>query len=627
MLLPWAVEVLPILLHISLFLFFAGLAVFLRSVDLTIFKLVLSWVGVCTALYGCITIMPIFRHDSPYYTPLSFWRRCIFSGKHYRRSLVQGMEKRAEETAQESPSEIDSGAALMWTLDSLDEDHELERFFFGLPGFRSSKVVDDPLPTLSDKQKGKLLQALIGFLEHTLSSDLLTDTVKTRRAAIFRKSFEPLYFSVFGAFHILDSFLSRRQYCDRMAAEVVQNMIGWANNRDEDKHLVRAAVCSALVRVQQHDDSWFILASKELGLAESVLRDYAAHGDSLSLAILIHVTRQQFTHFWKLSWPWFDFLQVLLEAASKIDTQDTSLELRHEFCSLWNQIVRKMQSENDWVSFYVLGPIRNIYITLHRDTDYAPKQFSASTSDWDDILRKRSSYPLCNVAGHIHRDSAQPAHQAAIDNFLIPDTNPDSAVAQVMQGDASEFTRTVTPSPPETSAPAPPTSNLSTSPPSTIAVQHLTVRPTPSGIPGSPSIPALDDILPTDPASSSDSLVTSANHAPLSPEPDPSTPAPAASSQSHPRTSAPPSVASGPPYSRTPSAPDLDAAAEGDGGANMLVAFRQGADTRDSSSPFRITAPDFAPHSSSPLSVPDVAVAAPSRRSLDVERTGDGCTT
>ncbi len=70
-LLPWAVETLPALLHISLFLFFAGLVVFLCNVNITIFKLVLSWVGVCTALYGCVTFMPIFRHDSPYYTSLS----------------------------------------------------------------------------------------------------------------------------------------------------------------------------------------------------------------------------------------------------------------------------------------------------------------------------------------------------------------------------------------------------------------------------------------------------------------------------------------------------------------------------------------------------------------------------
>ncbi|KAH9057282.1 hypothetical protein EDB87DRAFT_1541592, partial [Lactarius vividus] len=70
-LLPWAVEALPMLLHLSLFLFFAGISVFLWNVNLTIVKLVLSWIGICTSLYGCITFVPIFCHDSPYHTPLS----------------------------------------------------------------------------------------------------------------------------------------------------------------------------------------------------------------------------------------------------------------------------------------------------------------------------------------------------------------------------------------------------------------------------------------------------------------------------------------------------------------------------------------------------------------------------
>ncbi len=439
-LLSWAVETLPTLLHISLFLFFAGLVVFLRSVDLTIFKLVLSWVGVCTALYGCFTFMPIFRRDSPYYTPLSLpmwhiitgilyvlfrflqwltyfsyfssgiYSRYSFMKRYYHKLFVHGMEKRAEETALELSSEIDT-RAFMWTFDILDEDHELERFFSGLPGFRGSKVVNDPLPTLTDKQKENLLKALIGFLERTLSSDSLTETVKIRRAAIFRKSFGPVYFSESGAFYILDSFLSRCQYSGPVAAEIVRSMAGWADNRDEcNNWFVRAAVCSVIAGVQDRDDSWFILASKELGVTESVLRDYAAHGDSLSLAIFIHITRQEFSHFHKQSWPYYHFSEVLLEAGSKINTQDTSLELRHEFCSLWNQIVLKAQNKNDWmIAFYILGPIRNVYITLHRDTDSAPKHFSASTGDRDDILRDPSSYPLCNDLGHVRHDSASVA--------------------------------------------------------------------------------------------------------------------------------------------------------------------------------------------------------------------------
>ena len=44
--------------------------------------------------------------------------------------------------------------------------------------------------------------------------------------------------------------------------------------------------------MQPRGDPWFLLASKSLGVPEAVLRDHTAHGDSLSLAILIHITRQ-----------------------------------------------------------------------------------------------------------------------------------------------------------------------------------------------------------------------------------------------------------------------------------------------------------------------------------------------
>ena len=181
------------MLHLSIFLFFAGLAVFLWNVNLTIFKVVLSWIGLCTALYGCITFFPIFCHDSPYHTPLSLpvWHftqgiqylifRALewpivysnwFSGKtksrfqdlveRYCGFIVLGMQKMAEESAFNSPPEIDT-RTFMWTFNCLDEDHELERFFSGLPGFRRSKMVKDPLLDLESEDQEKLLQTLIGL--------------------------------------------------------------------------------------------------------------------------------------------------------------------------------------------------------------------------------------------------------------------------------------------------------------------------------------------------------------------------------------------------------------------------------------------------------------------------------
>lgn len=55
--LPWAVEALPTLLHLSLFLFFAGLLVYLYNIHHTVFSAVAWWIGLCVAIYICITLM------------------------------------------------------------------------------------------------------------------------------------------------------------------------------------------------------------------------------------------------------------------------------------------------------------------------------------------------------------------------------------------------------------------------------------------------------------------------------------------------------------------------------------------------------------------------------------------
>ncbi|KAH9056381.1 hypothetical protein EDB87DRAFT_1239388 [Lactarius vividus] len=417
--LPWAVEALPTLLHVSLFLFFAGISVFLWNVDLTIFKAVVSWIGICTALYGCITFFPIFRHDSPYNTPLSLpswhivaaislvtfrvfqwftlstvfcfpcfcfgpfdlerfaakaFRRFESLEKRHRRLLLQGMQKTVESTALNSPLEIDT-RAFLWTFDSLDEDHELERFFSGLPGFRSSKVVDDPLPHLTEEQKEKLSTGVTGLFDRTCSSDLLPESVKNRRAMICARALDPALFS-YEYRRVMDSMMFSNKCMGLQTSKFGCIVRGWGNGGNQ--------------------------GTGEFGVPESVLRGYAANGDSLSLAILIHVIRQQFDHFRKPYWPSFRFLDIL-EAASKFDVRRTSPELQHKFCALWNQIVRKVQNVDDCrMASWILEPIRNIYVSLHQDTDSAPSRFPAFTRHWDDILDEPSAYPVCDIAGHFH---------------------------------------------------------------------------------------------------------------------------------------------------------------------------------------------------------------------------------
>ena len=72
-----AVEAAPALLHLSVFLFFAGLVIFF----FTIFKPVAIVVSICVGLIGFVylilTILPCLDHCCPYRTPMSsFWWYC-----------------------------------------------------------------------------------------------------------------------------------------------------------------------------------------------------------------------------------------------------------------------------------------------------------------------------------------------------------------------------------------------------------------------------------------------------------------------------------------------------------------------------------------------------------------------
>jgi hypothetical protein len=450
------VEALPTLIHVSLSLFFAGLVVFLWNVNLTIFKLVLSWIGVCAAFYGCITFIPMFLRDSPYYSPLTplarpivvvilsvfaalcaffyililccaVWIDChrpdrIFGHLFGWLIRVRDTFPKPEEAALKSSSEIDT-RALMWTFDSLDEDHELERFFFGLPGFYNSKVLKEPLHDLDTQQKLRLLEAIIRLLDRTFSSNLLPDQVKRQRVDTCTNAVElvdtPNAFS-----KIIRRLASEDGYGPVQSPKIVDFVRHWGDRKGENSTLDKAIFSIVVARVHQHDDSWFILASNQLSIPETVLRSHAAHGDNLSFAILIYITRQQFSHSGNSSWPSYAILDVL-SAASKFNVQDTSPELQHEFCALWNQVVRKAQDDQEddsnWkISSCILKAIRHVYTCLHHNTNSAPTQFSATTSDANDVLDEPDSYPVCDVTGHVHNPST---------STTFPHTVPDDDAA------------------------------------------------------------------------------------------------------------------------------------------------------------------------------------------------------
>jgi len=432
--LPRAVEALPTLLHLSLFLFFAGLLVFLSNIHHTVFTAAAWWIGLCVAMYTCITFLPIFRHDSPYYAPLSdsawyfvsgtlflFFRTLLHSPflsnsiyirsgllmEEFARWFLQGPKRIIEEIARRPSSETD-GRVLAWTFDSLDEDLELERFFSCIPGFCSSEVVADPLGTFIRPNEDKLSWALIGLMDRTLASHLVPNTVKEQRTAICVKAIDaaslPLNVTILHRIFSEEwnGFLSSVELGLLLRRKIDNNYPGAASYS-------HCAISIIISRARERDDRWFELTSGHLGISGSVLRNYLAHGDSVLLANCVHIAQYIIGIYSEQGWTHRAGSKSTLESVTKFNVQCALPGLQHEFCLLWNDTVSKARSLGadhiQPICILALRHLRNAYISLHKGTDAAPTAFSAETDIDEPILDEPWSYPLCNIESHRHVSS------------------------------------------------------------------------------------------------------------------------------------------------------------------------------------------------------------------------------
>ncbi|KAH9018359.1 hypothetical protein EDB83DRAFT_2298689, partial [Lactarius deliciosus] len=204
-----AQAVVPIstLLHISVFLFFAGLVEFLFPIYTTVAYTTLVCIGMSAFPYAILTILPSVYFNCPYGTPMSgfIWRisqatvleifkaiRYIeihfqFHGPFsilwnrtgrrrltgppspiqwekaldnqiakYNEWLLHGQRKSAELSAYTAEARVVT-RSLEWTLTVLDEDKEIEHFAARVPGFFDSRVIPDVisvvLPLMSHEPK------------------------------------------------------------------------------------------------------------------------------------------------------------------------------------------------------------------------------------------------------------------------------------------------------------------------------------------------------------------------------------------------------------------------------------------------------------------------------------------
>jgi hypothetical protein len=407
-LLPWVFEALPAMLHLSVFLFFAGLVVFLWNFDSTISKLVLSWVAGCVTLYGYITFLPAFCHNSPYNTPLSPLAWSIVTGVPYISLRVFGWVSYFLNIVFHFVSCVrycflcllcpvlccllccfDDLPDFLFASFAIDLDRLAEaggryrkRFFQGMQKTAEKTALGrQGLSTRAfmwtfensheDKELERFFSNLPGFRNSNDDEDILHGLTGDQKenlwsglVAFLDRTFSSKLleendkkwrakictdaFDPLAFSSILNSVVSDDQCLPVKSVKLAHFVEGLDAGKDKDAPILKQAIVSCVVATAElRDDEWLNIASEELGVEKPDLRHYTPHGDpDLSLAILIHVTCKQLHHFEDSSWPRKKFWKVL-RAASDFKAQQASPELQHGFCTLWNHIVDKVHHDED----------------------------------------------------------------------------------------------------------------------------------------------------------------------------------------------------------------------------------------------------------------------------------------
>jgi len=193
-----AVEAIPLLLHTSVFLFFAGLVDFFLLFNNTVAWAFIGWFGLFLSVYMAMTVIPSVIFSCPYRTPFTgllwrmarmlavitlvltdsfvknfddFLRRTLglwgrinrgartsiaprFNREGLAKQIVtqkhlfsEGLHGCVVSKAIDASSSVDR-EALIWTLSKLDEDKEVEDYMSRVPGFFDSLVVPEALKTM-----------------------------------------------------------------------------------------------------------------------------------------------------------------------------------------------------------------------------------------------------------------------------------------------------------------------------------------------------------------------------------------------------------------------------------------------------------------------------------------------
>ena len=416
------------LLHLSLFLFLAGLGIYLFHTNHAVFASVIWSIVFFSTGYLAITLMPTFMIGSPFFTPLS---NRLFRITHLTLALITvpfalfvpnhmvndetkerflrwfnrrvrwasgGVEKGADEIVLERSWEFDLHI-LHWSIGALADDDALETFFEAIPGFFNSKLVKHLQGNFPEYLLNKYWNALNGFVCRTLSSNLVAASDKARRLDIGLNAMNVISKSRASSastipYDVLVGGWDWDQVAQLSEVENGQLLKHCTSDHEINAHYAQCVVAKILASTPKRDDHWIRLATDAFGLSEHSFQDYIAHGNSsVSAAISIHLIRQS------IRCRFYDW--DALKAFPILDIRNIHPELQHDFCMLWNEVVHEARKQKRFSP-----PVRILrwsyrhHIALHQDT--APTHFDP----FDSTLLIPSSYPLCTQPQNVTADAS-----------------------------------------------------------------------------------------------------------------------------------------------------------------------------------------------------------------------------
>lgn len=424
------VDILHAILHQSIFFFLIGLITLTAGGGPFILVAVIFFITLPVILYLKFSLTPYFHPHSLFSTPFSGFllslRKIPLLGLSLfraitRRGSIDGRRrgtsgpvevgwltwvyalKEIEKVAETSSSTLDSWA-ISSLLSSLNREKEMEQFLVGFPSFYISSRVENPTEVLRDSNTNRLPKAIVAFLDHSLSSGLVSDAARQRRIDISLKAIQADSYLLQRTFYHALGFIESALFT---CIDFVLLADQLTNDEDPDvRFLARCIIAVAINRLgDQHTDErerWAGIVQRGLNWSESTFAEYREQSDSMRLRNLVQLARElNATHVDCNDPSTRTILGYTLSATRQLKAESTAPGLQNEFCDLWNSLLTSMNDRRQPPvvrsnAMFIVSSIRPIYFSLHQGTDF---KYFPFTDDLDPVLQK-TSYPLCTVSSH-----------------------------------------------------------------------------------------------------------------------------------------------------------------------------------------------------------------------------------